>query len=238
MTIGLATAGLIGSAAVGSVSPAGSVTTTAAAVSTGSNHTCALLSTKTVDCWGYNGEGELGNGTTTDSSVPVAVKRLTGVISVSAGFNYTCALLITKTVKCWGDNSFGDLGDGTTTDSSVPVAVKGLTGVAAIASGDWQACARLSTGTVKCWGYNVLGDLGDGTSTGPGFCSGIFSCSTTPVGVKELSGVTAIASGGWHSCARLSTGKVKCWGDNEYGELGDGRSGATSTPRSRSPSKA
>jgi alpha-tubulin suppressor-like RCC1 family protein len=148
-------------------------------------------------------------------------------MSVSAGFNHTCALLSTKTVKCWGDNGEGNLGNGTTSDSSVPVAVKGLTGVTAIAAGGWQACALLSTGTVKCWGDNALGDLGDGTFTGPTACILFLPCSTTPVAVKGLTGATAIASGsGWHSCARLSTGTVKCWGDNEYGELGNGRTGA------------
>jgi alpha-tubulin suppressor-like RCC1 family protein len=140
----------------------------------GSIHSCALLSTKTVKCWGDNSDGDLGNGTTISSSVPVAVKGLTGVTSVSAGDIYNCALQRTETVMCWGDNTFGELGSGTSTGpsscsgspcSKAPVVVKGLTGVTIIAAGGEHSCALLSRKTIECWGYNGDGELGNGTTT-------------------------------------------------------------------------
>ncbi len=96
------------------------------AVAVGEDQACALLSTGTAKCWGQNSYGELGNGTTTHSLVPVSVKGLTGATAIAAGDQQTCALLSTGTVKCWGDNTYGQLGNGTATSSPVPVAVTGL----------------------------------------------------------------------------------------------------------------
>jgi alpha-tubulin suppressor-like RCC1 family protein len=227
----------------------------ATAISARGSTACALLSGGTVECWGYCGGGQLGNGSSTGpemcgtspcSTTPVAVSGLIGATAISVGSWSSCALLSGGTVKCWGDNSFGELGNGSSTGpgacasglpcSTTPVAVSGLSGATAISVGIQFACA-LSNGTVECWGNNSDGQLGNGSSTGPEICKGgpfagiaATPCSTTPVAVSGLSGVTGIAVGNRSACALLSDGTVKCWGDNTYGELGNGTTTSSSTP--------
>jgi alpha-tubulin suppressor-like RCC1 family protein len=213
-----------------------------AAMAAGDEYTCALLSDGTVECWGDNYFGQLGDGTSSGpqactepepcSMTPVAVSGLTGVTAIAAGWAHACALLQGGTVECWGDNLSGELGDGTGAQTqTAPVAVSGLGGVTALAAGYQHTCALLSGGTVECWGDNSSGELGDGKSTGPETCSSAPSvpCSTTPVAVSGLSGVTAIAAGYRHTCALLSGGTVECWGDDSSGELGDGTSTGVET---------
>lgn len=186
--------------------------TGASSVSSGGEHTCAVLSTGTISCWGRNSNGQLGNATTSTSLTPVAVSGITSATAVAAGGSHTCALLSDGTVRCWGRNASGQLGDGTNTGSSTPVFVFGITSAVSIAAGGDHSCAVLSNGGVRCWGANTLGQLGNNDNT--------LANSTTPVIVQGISTATQVAAGGNHSCARLSDGTVRCWGDNSSGQVG------------------
>jgi alpha-tubulin suppressor-like RCC1 family protein len=194
------------------------------AISTGAYHTCVLVSTGEVQCWGYNGHGELGNGTTTDSYTPVNVTGLGGGVKALAVAEHTCVLTTAGGVKCWGYNSDGELGNGTTIDSMIPVDVTGLgSGVSAIAVGYSHSCAVMDVGGVKCWGANLFGQLGNGTTS--------FNPATVPVNVTGLDGdATAIIAGGSHTCALIGDGEAECWGDNNNGQLGNGTYPSSSIP--------
>jgi alpha-tubulin suppressor-like RCC1 family protein len=119
-----------------------------------------------VKCWGYNTFGQLGNGSKTDSFIPVDVTGIgSNVTRLSAGDNHTCVLTCEGGVKCWGINGHGELGNESQADSSVPVSPFGLTsGVSEISAGFNHTCAITLEGKVKCWGDNSFGQLGNGTN--------------------------------------------------------------------------
>ncbi|HEY6476408.1 MAG TPA: hypothetical protein VI456_07475, partial [Polyangia bacterium] len=184
---------------------------------------CALQSDGTVQCWGGNFFGELGDGTTSNRAAPVKVANLTGATAIAAGSGHNCAVVFSGSqVECWGGNSFGQLGNGNTTDQHKPVLVSGLSGVASLVGGATSTCALLNDGTVWCWGNNGAGQLGNGSNTS----------SSLPVQVQGLTGVRALAYNqtGAHNCAVTSTGGVVCWGDNEFGQLGDGTMSSNPLP--------
>jgi alpha-tubulin suppressor-like RCC1 family protein len=189
-------------------------------VSAGDYHSCALLSSRTVKCWGRNDFGQIGDGTLEDKAAPVRVSGIKNAIQLSAGGDHTCAVFSSGTVKCWGNDYFGALGDGTTTNRSTPVRVIGISNATQVSAGAGHSCAVKSDGTVKCWGANWDGQLGNGTTTD----------SPTPVTVSGISNATQVSAGNSHTCAVLSNGTVRCWGSNFDGELGDGTTLDT-TPR-------
>jgi alpha-tubulin suppressor-like RCC1 family protein len=205
-------------------------TTTTVQVALGSAHTCAFTSwgnETPYQCWGGNNLGQLGSGATgADQTAPTPVKSTfhsPPLQRLAAGQQHTCALTSAGAVKCWGNNSMGQSGDGTTQPSTTPVQVVGLTaGVTGLAAGDWHTCALSPTGGIACWGQNVWGQLGNGTTAAQ---------SNTPISVTGLTGIiTGLAAGERHTCALTSAGGVQCWGDNLYGQLGNGSNNPSSTP--------
>jgi alpha-tubulin suppressor-like RCC1 family protein len=173
-----------------------------------------------VKAWGWNAYGQLGNGTTTTSLIPVGVNGLAGVGAVAAGGAHSLAIKSDGSVVAWGWNTYGQLGNGTTANSATPVVVTGLTsGVVAVAAGENHSLALKSNGSVVAWGFNGYGQLGNGTITN----------SLTPVAVSGLtSGVAAVTGGQRHSLAVKTNGSVVAWGDNAYGQLGNGLTGSYS----------
>ena len=262
------------------------------AIAAGWAHTCAITPEGGVQCWGNNDYGQLGDGTNTESNVPVDVVGLHGASNIVAGSHHTC-VISGRAVWCWGRNHFGQVGDGTTTNRNTPVQV--LTDAVGFTAGSDYTSAVLSTGRVMCWGNNSSGQLGDGTRTNRSrpspatLIGGVVgldggqnqTCAVTPAGlitcwrgeaipvtggsepaseevavnrfgslivgldesgipiaiqsgrankVSGLSGVIDVDSGLGHVCALLSTGEVKCWGANNYGQLGSGSSLNSSAP--------
>lgn len=198
-----------------------SITTGATQVAAGGTMSCAIVS-GTVKCWGGNTQGQLGTGNNTASNVPTDTFGLTsGVTSIAAGVNYACAV-VSGAAKCWGLNDNGQLGNNSFQASSTPTDVVSLSsGVSAIAARQNHTCAIVDGGA-KCWGANFSGQLGSGNT----------SPSQAPVDVSGLlagSNVTAIAAGAEHTCA-IVAGAVKCWGSNQYGQLGTGNITNTTAP--------
>jgi RHS repeat-associated protein len=193
----------------------------------GSSHTCALSQTGTAYCWGANGSGQIGDGTTTHRSIPTPVSSLsglptTGLTSLTAAGNRTCALTSTGAAYCWGTNSAGQLGDGTTQSRSLPTPVIGMSsGVVSLAAGNTHTCAKADA-SVLCWGSNSQGQLGMGSAS---------SIPTlTPTIVPSLTNIASLTAGNNTTCAVTNQGAALCWGSNASGKLGDGTSTNRSLP--------
>ena len=198
-------------------------------ISTRSSHNLALFSNGTVAAWGYNGNGELGNGSNSNGLV-LGMVNMDGVLSgkvligIAAGARHSLALSSDGLVFAWGDNTYGQLGNGGTSASNLPVAVNrsgALAGksVVAIAAGDEHSLALCSDGTVVSWGNNEQGRLGNGFT----------AHSSVPVAVS-LQGATSIAAGAAHSLAILADGTLVAWGSNTFSRLGISGSSYSSYP--------
>ena len=209
--------------AVAVLMPAGMTFTTLAA---GAQHSLAIGSNATVYAWGANESGQLGDGSTTQRTAPVAVGLPAGITpaALAAGLQHSLALGSDGQLYGWGANLYGQLGDGSTTQRNSPVAVSLATGVSAVAvaAGDQHSLAIGSDDKLYAWGYNNRGQLGDGTTTR----------RTAPVVVNLPAGVTprALAAGSLHSLALGSDGQVYAWGRNANGQLGDGSTTQRTSP--------
>lgn len=179
----------------------------------GVRHTCALRATGEVACWGGNSSGQLGDGTVVDRPSPTQVVGITDAVEVSAGYLHTCARRATGAVMCWGRNNAGQLGDDSTTERRSPVAVSGLVDAVAISARDSHTCALRATGEVACWGDNSYGQLGDGNSG---------TTSKVPLTASGVTDATGVAAGNGHTCASSANGQARCWGENSFGQIGDG----------------
>lgn len=188
-------------------------------VAVGSYHSCALLDSGDIYCWGDNRWGQRGNGNERQSDPTWIPSLVVGVeekaAAIAAGKHTTCALLRTGGVKCWGGLAGGKLADKGWQDSFRALQVKGLErDVVSLAAGSGHFCAITSSGAVRCWGINNAGQLGDGSRQD----------SWVPVEVKGIGGkAVELALGRYHSCALLDSGEIKCWGDNLECQLGNGK---------------
>ncbi len=190
--------------------------TDAKAITAGWGHVCALTAGGGVKCWGYNANGELGNGKNADSSSPVDVQGLaSGIVAIDAGDDHTCAVTNSNRLKCWGKNAFGQLGDWTKINRSVPVESPFFGGGVADVSAGWgHTCVQTAEGWAKCWGNNAYGQMGFGKLT---------DIHLPAEDVVNLNGrVLAVTADGSQTCALTAGGGAQCWGNNRYGQLGDG----------------
>jgi alpha-tubulin suppressor-like RCC1 family protein len=199
--------------------------TNAVKVAAGEYNSFAILSDGTVRAWGFNYYNQLGDGTGITRTTPVQVQGLTNVAAVASGLFHTLALRTDGTVWAWGANFNGQLGDGTHTARAIPVQIPGLANVMAVAADGEHNLAVRADGTVWAWGHNHQGQLGNTTiPISPG------SHSTTPVQAQGLTTAVDVGAGLGHSMAVLADGTARAWGDNYFGQLGDGTNADRSTP--------
>lgn len=195
-------------------------------IAAGGSHTCAVLTGGQIACWGKN-EGRLGDGTMTPFTFhPVLVSGITNAQQVFVGETHTCALLAGGGVKCWGFNSSGQVGDGSTVTRSTPVAVLSslgvqLSGITRVSLGTAHSCALKNDQTIRCWGGGSDLQLGAGGGANQLYAN---------LSVSGLGNAVSVVTGSTHSCALLTSGDVKCWGNGANGRLGNGSMTSSITP--------
>ncbi len=183
-------------------------------IAAGENHTCVIVLDGGVKCWGSNGFGQLGNGQYANADVPQNVSEISGATAVKAGKGHTCALITDGKVKCWGSNASGQLGNGTLVNAIAPVEITLSAAATALTVGGEHSCALLADNTVTCWGKGRNGQVGNGQT---------LETNSSPSPVAALGTVQKISGGENHTCSisLTATNRVRCWGRNEYGQLGN-----------------
>jgi alpha-tubulin suppressor-like RCC1 family protein len=191
-------------------------------------HTCGLTTSGAAYCWGYGRNGQLGDGAAQDRSTPTAVAGTLSFAQIAAGPRTTCGVTSDGVAYCWGFNGDGEVGDGTEVTRASPVPVSGGLRFRALSSGGGllaHTCGVATSGAAFCWGANFDGELGDGTTTS----------RLVPTAVGGGLTFVAITTGGWafegHTCGLTAAGAAYCWGANDEGQLGNGSTLASVTPR-------
>lgn len=214
---------------IDSAVPKTTLITDATNFSTNRSHTCAVLSTGDLKCWGLNSSGQLGNNSKNTAAAPNAVvdaglSPITNAVKVATGESHSCAILSDQTVVCWGLNSSGQLGLGNKTDSLKAMPVSGLAGVTDLVAGNNHTCA-LAGGSIFCWGADAAGQLATNSTV----------VKTVPTlidsSVLNVNDALSLSAGGNMTCALRAGGALACWGENTYGQVGDGTTTNRSVPR-------
>ena len=185
-----------------------------ASVSLGYDYSAAITTDGTLYLWGVNYYGQLGNGTKQHSYVPK--KIMENVVSVSLGYSHSAVITTDGSLYMWGNNGYGQLGNGTTNSSAVPI--KAMDNVVSISLGNYHSAAITSNGSLYMWGENGVGQLGNGD----GGRVGVWDTKYSEVPVKIMEHVAYVSLGGSHSAAITTDGNLYMWGDNSYGQLGNG----------------
>ena len=196
-------------------------------VSVGRFFSCGIRTSGLLYCWGSDDAAQLGNGAATgDQPVPVlGGNGWNDWKSVSAGWDFACGVRGVGAIYCWGANGSGQLGNGTTDTFDAPTAVGGANNYwTSVSAGAYHACGRANNGRLFCWGANNYGQLGIGTAGGP--------ARTSPRPVRGgFTDWTSVDVGERQTCGRRANGRIYCWGNNDFGELGDGTTNPSSSPR-------
>jgi alpha-tubulin suppressor-like RCC1 family protein len=189
------------------------------AVSAYESHTCGLRADHTVLCWGGNQDGTLGTGSATDSMPPITVPGTWN--AVATGLRTSCGIADTGLLWCWGNEDRGGVGNGQTTGFTSPVQIAGGTQFQSVAVGDEFGCALDTTGAAWCWGRSDYGQAGTASAADP---------QPTPIPVAGADKFTKLVAGRNTACALTTDSRLRCWGDNERGEIGDDTSNSRNTP--------
>jgi alpha-tubulin suppressor-like RCC1 family protein len=215
-----------------------------AQIAAGRNHTCARMGDRTLRCWGLNDAAQLGLGRVDPETAPQlspATVAVTGVAEVSTGGSHSCARGVDGSLRCWGWAALGQLGGATavacdTASGSVqcaqaPAAVPGLTGVAGVSAGRFHTCVTQAGGAVRCFGRDDNGQIGGGSASTDrcAFSFETYPCARAPRAVT-LPDAATVSVGDYHSCALTAAGVVRCWGNNTFGQLGNGSTDDQNAP--------
>ena len=190
-------------------------------ISTGNEYSCGITDTDDAYCWGKNNDGQLGNGSTASTDIPVLVSGDLAFLEIANGRAHTCGITNTGDAYCWGNGSDGQLGNDSTADSNIPVAVSGDLSFTKISAGANHTCGITATGETYCWGRNYYGQLGNGAGKVD---------SRVPVPVSGGHSFVEISTGDFYSCGITGSGKAYCWGNGGSGQIGNGAKANSDVP--------